>query len=54
MGSYNTTTTSIGPGGRPGDFAVHASVYGKVQVEPSGDTQGQIEEKRRKEAACPA
>jgi hypothetical protein len=51
MGSYNTTTTTIGHWGSTGDFAVHASVYGKVQVGPSVDTQRKIEG-RRKEACC--
>jgi hypothetical protein len=35
-----TTTTTIGPGVK-GDFTVHASVYGKVQVGPGVVTQRQ-------------
>ena len=49
MGDYNTTTTTIGPGGQWGTF-VHVNVYGKVQVGPNVDTQRQIEERKRKEA----
>jgi hypothetical protein len=36
------------PWGSMGDFAVHASVYGKVQAGPSVDIRGQIEGRRGK------
>jgi hypothetical protein len=46
-----TTTTIIGPGSM-GDFAVHASVYGEVQVGPSVVTQRQIEREEEGKEAC--
>jgi hypothetical protein len=45
------TTTTIGPG-QKGDFAVHVSVYGKVQVGPRADTQRQQREEEGKETSC--
>ena len=38
--------------GEEGDFAVHASVYGKVQAEPTSPPRTKREEGKEKDASC--
>jgi hypothetical protein len=47
VGSWRTTSTTASPG-EEGDFAVHASVYGKVQAEPNVKPNDKERRKGRK------